>query len=93
MVFFLVQARPLLVHALETGDFKELVDPALGNNFARSEMRRMIEAAAACVRHSAPNRPRMMQVTQYLFFINFQKSASLVEDLLIYGCGMFYDSY
>ena len=56
------QARPLLSHALETEDFKVLVDPRLGTNFVASEMFRMIEAAAACVRHSATKRPRMGQV-------------------------------
>ncbi|CAL9072145.1 unnamed protein product [Musa textilis] len=59
-------ARPLLVHALDTGDYKELVDPKLENNFATSDMLRMIEAAAACVRHSAPRRPRMVQVLRAL---------------------------
>lgn len=56
------QARPLLSHALETEDFEVLVDPMLGMNFVANEMFRMIEAAAACVRHSASKRPRMGQV-------------------------------
>lgn len=59
----LLQARPLLIHALETGDYEELVDPKLENNFLKADMLRVIEAAAACVRHSAPKRPRMVQVT------------------------------
>ncbi|RWW31367.1 hypothetical protein GW17_00004003 [Ensete ventricosum] len=61
-VFVLLQARPLLIHALETGDYEELVDPKLENNFLKADMLRTIEAAAACVRHSAPKRPRMVQV-------------------------------
>lgn len=61
MLYF-SQARPLLIHALEIGDCSELVDPRLENNYEKSEMFRMIEAAAACVRHSAPKRPRMVQV-------------------------------
>jgi hypothetical protein len=56
------QARPLLIHALETGDFGELVDKRLEKHYVESEMFRMIEAAAACVRHSGPKRPRMAQV-------------------------------
>lgn len=48
--------------ALETGDIGELVDPRLENHFVHSQVLGMIEAAAACVRHSAPKRPRMMQV-------------------------------
>lgn len=57
-------ARPLLSHALETQDFKVLVDPKLGTNYVAEEMFRMIEAAAACVRHSATKRPRMVQIVR-----------------------------
>lgn len=56
------QARPLLIRGLETGDLSELVDPRLEKHYVESEMIRMVEAAAACVRHSAPKRPRMAQV-------------------------------
>ncbi|XP_026658371.2 proline-rich receptor-like protein kinase PERK8 [Phoenix dactylifera] len=59
-------ARPLLSHALETGEFEELSDPRLGNNYNQIEMFRMIEAAAACVRHSAAMRPRMSKVVRVL---------------------------
>ncbi|KAF7809298.1 proline-rich receptor-like protein kinase PERK13 [Senna tora] len=59
-------ARPLLIHAVETGDFSKLLDPKLERHFVESEVRRMIEAAAACVRHSAPKRPRMLQVVRAL---------------------------
>lgn len=58
----MLQARPHLLHALETGEFDGLIDPRLGKQYVESEMFRMIEAAAACVRHSAPKRPRMVQV-------------------------------
>ncbi|XP_019056636.1 PREDICTED: proline-rich receptor-like protein kinase PERK9 [Tarenaya hassleriana] len=57
-------ARPLLSHALETEEFDALVDPELGGNYVESEMFRMIEAAAACVRHSAIKRPRMGQIVR-----------------------------
>ncbi|KAK8913607.1 Proline-rich receptor-like protein kinase PERK13 [Platanthera zijinensis] len=59
-------ARPMLIHALQTGNCDQLVDPRLQNNYAKMEMVRMIEAAAACVRHSAPKRPRMAQVVRAL---------------------------
>ncbi|CAL5197068.1 unnamed protein product [Lathyrus oleraceus] len=59
-------ARPLLIHAFMTREFGELVDPRLENNYVESEMFGMIEAAAACVRHSAPKRPRMSQVVRAL---------------------------
>ncbi|KAJ6684492.1 PROLINE-RICH RECEPTOR-LIKE PROTEIN KINASE PERK8 [Salix viminalis] len=59
-------ARPLLTSALESEDFEALVDPELEKNYVPSEMFRMIEAAAACVRHSAAKRPRMSQVARAL---------------------------
>ncbi|KAJ6351598.1 hypothetical protein OIU78_007500 [Salix suchowensis] len=59
-------ARPLLIHALETGELGELVDPRLEKRYVESELFRMVETAAACVRHSAPKRPRMMQVLRAL---------------------------
>ncbi|KZV24993.1 hypothetical protein F511_01963 [Dorcoceras hygrometricum] len=59
-------ARPLLTQALETEDFENLVDPRLGRNFIAGEMFRMIEAAAACVRHLAAKRPRMSQIVRAL---------------------------
>ncbi|XP_006643660.1 proline-rich receptor-like protein kinase PERK8 [Oryza brachyantha] len=59
-------ARPLLTQALETGDVGELVDTRLDKNFNEAEMFRMIEAAAACIRHSAARRPRMSQVVRVL---------------------------
>ncbi|PON87958.1 Mitogen-activated protein kinase kinase kinase [Trema orientale] len=57
-------ARPLLSHALESGEFDRLVDPRLERNYVESEMYRMIEIAAACVRHSSAKRPRMGQVVR-----------------------------
>uniref|UniRef100_A0A0A0KVW6 non-specific serine/threonine protein kinase n=1 Tax=Cucumis sativus TaxID=3659 RepID=A0A0A0KVW6_CUCSA len=59
-------ARPLLAQAIEEENFDELVDPRLDNNYIDREMFRMIEAAAACVRHSAVKRPRMSQVVRAL---------------------------
>lgn len=61
-IILCLQARPLLLRAMETRNFSELVDPRLKKHFVESEMSRMVEAAAACVRHSAPKRPRMFQV-------------------------------
>ncbi|CAA7036022.1 unnamed protein product [Microthlaspi erraticum] len=59
-------ARPLLIKAIETGDFSELVDSRLEKHYVEHEVFRMIETAAACVRHSGPKRPRMMQVVRAL---------------------------
>ncbi|KAJ0241364.1 Proline-rich receptor-like protein kinase PERK9 [Hirschfeldia incana] len=59
-------ARPLISHALETEKFGSLADPKLGGNYVDSEMFRMIEAAGACVRHSAAKRPRMGQIVRAL---------------------------
>ncbi|CAJ1931461.1 unnamed protein product [Sphenostylis stenocarpa] len=59
-------ARPHLLRAVETRDFSELVDPRLEQQYIDNEMFKMIEAAAACVRHSALKRPRMVQVVRAL---------------------------
>lgn len=59
-------ARPLLAQALDNRDFEGLVDPRLKKNFIETEVFRMVEAAAACVRHSASKRPRMGQVMRAL---------------------------
>ncbi|KAI9128355.1 hypothetical protein K1719_001348 [Acacia pycnantha] len=59
-------ARPLLNQVLDNEDYDILVDPRLEKNYNRNEMFRMIEAAAACVRHSAAKRPRMSQVARAL---------------------------
>ncbi|RID55561.1 hypothetical protein BRARA_G02814 [Brassica rapa] len=59
-------ARPLISHAIETEEFGSLADPKLGVNYVDSEMFRMIEAAGACVRHSAAKRPRMGQIVRAL---------------------------
>ncbi|KAM3324144.1 proline-rich receptor-like protein kinase PERK9 [Capsicum chacoense] len=55
-------ARPLLGHALEKEEFDQLADPRLEKNYDDSEMFRMIEVSAACVRHSAAKRPGMGQI-------------------------------
>jgi hypothetical protein len=60
-----MQARPLLMRALEDGNYDELVDARLGKDFNPNEIARMIACAAACVRHSARRRPRMSQVTSF----------------------------
>ncbi|KAG6665272.1 hypothetical protein CIPAW_02G149800 [Carya illinoinensis] len=59
-------ARPLLMRALENGNFDALVDPRLQNDYNSSEMSRMATCAAACVRHSSPQRPRMSVVVRAL---------------------------
>lgn len=59
-------ARPLLTEALEKDDFDELVDSRLGKNHVAAEVFQMIEAAAACIRHSATKRPKMSQVVRAL---------------------------
>ncbi|GAB4831768.1 Proline-rich receptor-like protein kinase perk8 [Ancistrocladus abbreviatus] len=70
-------ARPLLTQALETEEFDEVADPRLGGNYVQNEMFQMVEAAAACVRHSASKRPRMTQVVRA-----FDSICEPSEDLL-----------
>ncbi|WCJ35721.1 Protein kinase superfamily protein [Euphorbia peplus] len=57
-------ARPLLGHALANEEFDALVDSRLEKNYNENELFRMIEAAAACVRHLAAKRPRMGQIVR-----------------------------
>ncbi|KAL3654358.1 hypothetical protein CASFOL_004039 [Castilleja foliolosa] len=57
-------ARPLLSHALQTQEFGEIEDARLEGNYVDGEMFLLIEAAAACVRHSAAKRPKMGQVVR-----------------------------
>lgn len=64
----------MLTEALDNEDFDILVDPKLEKNYNRNEMFRMIEAAAACVRHSAVKRPRMSQVILFFYHEHFAKN-------------------
>uniref|UniRef100_A0A0E0HR58 non-specific serine/threonine protein kinase n=1 Tax=Oryza nivara TaxID=4536 RepID=A0A0E0HR58_ORYNI len=59
-------SRPLLNRAIENQEFDELVDPRLDGEYDDVEMFRVIEAAAACIRHSAARRPKMGQVVRVL---------------------------
>ncbi|CAO2830073.1 unnamed protein product [Amaranthus hypochondriacus] len=81
-------ARPLLNHVLDSGEFERLVDPRLERNYVESEMFRMIEAAAACVRHSAVRRPRMGLVVRAL---SMSDSGDLSNGLRV-GESQIYDS-
>ncbi|KAE9466946.1 hypothetical protein C3L33_01134, partial [Rhododendron williamsianum] len=59
-------ARPLLGQALQDGNYDELVDPRLEDNFAPHEMARMVACAAASIRHSARRRAKMSQIVRAL---------------------------
>ncbi|KAL8123804.1 hypothetical protein AgCh_011705 [Apium graveolens] len=59
-------ARPLMTKALEDGNYSELVDPRLENNYNSEEVARMVALAAASVRHSARRRPKMSQIVRTL---------------------------
>lgn len=48
--------------ALAEGNYDELVDMRLENEFNTQEMARMVACAAASIRHSARKRPKMSQV-------------------------------
>lgn len=66
-LFISEQARPLLSSAMENGNYDELVDPRLEDNYIPNEMARMVACAAASIRHSARRRPKMSQVNLYEF--------------------------
>ncbi|XP_050206113.1 proline-rich receptor-like protein kinase PERK13 [Mercurialis annua] len=81
-------ARPQLHRAIETGDLTDIVDPRLERHYVESEMIRMIETAAACVRHSGPKRPRMVQVVRALDSDDMSDLSNGVK----YGQSTVYDS-
>lgn len=78
------QARPLLSAALDDGDLKGLADPGLRNDYVEHEMFKIIEVAAACVRHAAAKRPRMGQVLFCLLVVNIIWCVCLLIFSLIY---------
>lgn len=55
-------AKPLL----RKNNIRELIDPALDNNFNSKQMKLMLLAAALCVQRSSIQRPQMNQVVQLL---------------------------
>jgi hypothetical protein len=61
-MWLLLQARPLISQVAEGGSLQALMDPRLGSDYDPSIMMRMVECAAAAVRHSAQQRPSMVQV-------------------------------
>ena len=89
MILNSFQAKPLLSQAIENEEFGELVDPRLGVNFVAAEMFRMVEAAAACVRHSAARRPKMSQVVRALDTL---EEASDITNGMRPGQSQVYDS-
>ncbi|CAM8951293.1 unnamed protein product [Rhodiola kirilowii] len=57
-------ARPILTQAPDHEKCERLVDPTLEGNYLLSEMLLVMEAASACVRHSAAKRPSMGQIVR-----------------------------
>lgn len=80
--------RPILSRALETEEFDKVADPRLEGNYVRSEMFRMVEAAAACVRHSASKRPRMTQVVRAMDMLS-ESSSDLLNGVKPGQSGVF----
>ncbi len=60
-------ARPLMTVVLEDrNNVEPLVDPELGEDYDKKEIFCMIEAAAACVFHTASMHPKMSEVSQMI---------------------------
>ncbi|KVI02863.1 hypothetical protein Ccrd_018876 [Cynara cardunculus var. scolymus] len=57
---------PLLAKALEDQNYNELVDPRLEGNYEPNEVARMACCAAASIRHSSKQRPKMSQIVRAL---------------------------
>lgn len=60
------------MNAAQDGEYGELVDPFLENQYEPYEMARMVACAAAAVRHSGRRRPKMSQVNNK-FISYYQK--------------------
>ncbi|GMH08345.1 hypothetical protein Nepgr_010185 [Nepenthes gracilis] len=58
----LIWAKPLL----ETHDFKELVDPSLGDAYDMNQLKMMCLLAFMCIHHCAVQRPQMSEALQIL---------------------------
>ncbi|PIA48304.1 hypothetical protein AQUCO_01400718v1 [Aquilegia coerulea] len=59
-------ARPLLTKAQRDGQYHDLVDRRLDNEYNKIEMARMIACAASCIRKSANRRPQMSHIVRAL---------------------------
>ncbi|GLU02915.1 hypothetical protein SLE2022_201460 [Rubroshorea leprosula] len=59
-------ARPLCSRAIEQGIYDQLADPFLEKNYVPHEMTRMVQCAAAAIRHSGRKRPKMRQIVRVL---------------------------
>lgn len=57
-----ILAKPLL----QTSNFKELVDPRLGDAYDLTEMKRAMLTASVCIHHLSTMRPQMTRVLQLL---------------------------
>ncbi|KAK4490597.1 hypothetical protein RD792_001282 [Penstemon davidsonii] len=67
-------ARPIMIKALEDGNYNALVDPRLEDNYVPDELARMVACASASIRHSGRRRPKMSQIVRAL------DGASSLED-------------
>lgn len=61
-ILFVLQARPILTEIEHEDHVYKIADPHLEGNYDPKEMLRLVQAARACVRHSASMRPTMGQV-------------------------------
>jgi hypothetical protein len=73
--------RPLLLKAQVDGNYKEIVDPTLENNYSLQEMKIMIDCAFACVRWTPQARPPMSQVCN-LIVTSYGKNCATLTNLL-----------
>ncbi|KAL0408798.1 UNVERIFIED_CONTAM: Proline-rich receptor-like protein kinase PERK9 [Sesamum radiatum] len=72
-------ARPLLKHALKRQQFGGLADPGLQGQYADAEMFRMVEAAAASVRHSSV---KTQDGTEFCHFVDTCQIVRALEPMV-----------
>lgn len=59
-------ARPICARAMQDGNYDELADRLMEDNYVPQEMARMVACAAASIRHSSRRRPKMSQIVRTL---------------------------
>lgn len=83
-----IWAKPLL----DSHNFKELVDPRLGDAFDREEMKRTMLTASMCIHHQSSKRPFMNRVVKLLKDedgpIELKQKSTAVRSLILDACDL-----
>ncbi|KAF3439194.1 hypothetical protein FNV43_RR17469 [Rhamnella rubrinervis] len=83
-----IWAKPLL----DNNNFKELVDPQLGDAFDHAEMKRTMMTASMCIHHQSTKRPFMNRVVRLLKDedgpVELKQKSTAVRSLILDACDL-----